>query len=158
MTQVYASCTYDRVPSTETSNDARFHQVVKAMRITHICDPMGNVIGHNLNGSVNYAFFDAFGSLMYLDPSGEFADTHGSRPRDPFWFAGQGGAESGYHDQGLTWGGYPGFILMTHRWYNPALGRFWTSDPLGYEGGLNTYAYCRNNPVNHLDPNSLDLT
>lgn len=41
-----------------------------------------------------------------------------------------------------------------HRVYNPALRRFHSADrlsPFG-EGGLNAYAYCLGDPVNHVDP------
>ena len=41
---------------------------------------------------------------------------------------------------------------MGYRWYNPALGRFWTRDPQGYAGGINLYAFVRNNPVMRADP------
>ena len=41
------------------------------------------------------------------------------------------------------------------RYYNPALGRFISSDPLGLGGGLNTYAYARGNPVGFSDPMGL---
>ena len=44
---------------------------------------------------------------------------------------------------------------MGYRWYNPSTGRFWTRDPQGYDGGINLYAFCRNNPVNHSDPMGL---
>ncbi len=45
--------------------------------------------------------------------------------RDPFGFGGQ-------------WGGYTdaetGLTLLTHRFYDPATGRFLTRDPMGYGG------------------------
>jgi len=39
-----------------------------------------------------------------------------------------------------------------HRDYDPALGRYLESDPIGLEGGLNTYSYVGSNPVNLVDP------
>ncbi len=40
-----------------------------------------------------------------------------------------------------------------HRQYHPALGRFVTRDPIGYDGGdANLYRYCWNNPVIYADP------
>jgi RHS repeat-associated protein len=42
------------------------------------------------------------------------------------------------------------------RYYNPATGRFLSEDPLGFEGGINKYAYAGNNPINFRDPSGLD--
>ncbi len=39
-----------------------------------------------------------------------------------------------------------------HRYYDPAIGRFITSDPIGLAGGLNTYGYAYENPVMTTDP------
>lgn len=37
------------------------------------------------------------------------------------------------------------------RYYNPVIGRF-TQEDTYHEDGLNLYTYCRNNPVNYVDP------
>ncbi|MCK4886133.1 MAG: hypothetical protein KAS96_02030 [Planctomycetes bacterium] len=38
------------------------------------------------------------------------------------------------------------------RIYDPNIGRFLQPDPIGYDDGLNMYAYVGNNPVNFFDP------
>jgi RHS repeat-associated protein len=43
-----------------------------------------------------------------------------------------------------------------HRDYDPATGRYIQSDPIGLEGGINTYGYVENGPTNGIDPDGLD--
>jgi len=43
------------------------------------------------------------------------------------------------------------------RYYQPQLGRFITSDPIGLSGGINLYSYAGNNPINGIDSYGLFL-
>jgi RHS repeat-associated protein len=41
------------------------------------------------------------------------------------------------------------------RYYDPKVGRFISEDPIGFNGGMNFYAYVEDNPVNFVDPDGL---
>ncbi len=82
--------------------------------------------------------YDAFGTRI--------SQSVYSQP-DPWGF----GAQEGYYTDTAQ----SGLILCTHRYYDPAKGRFLTRDPLGYGGGVNLYGYTGNNPVNESDPRGL---
>jgi RHS repeat-associated protein len=63
----------------------------------------------------------------------------------------------------LGWKGLPtstgsGLVYMRARWYDPALGRFLSEDPIGLSGGLNQYAFAGDDPVNASDPSGAVVT
>ena len=45
-----------------------------------------------------------------------------------------------------------GLYYYRNRYYSPGLRRFVEPDPIGFEGGMNLYAYVGNDPGNYLDP------
>ena len=99
-------------------------------------DRLGSVYALvNSSGAVveSYAY-DAWGSVQSV--IGNWQSAIGNR----FMF--HGGAYSAA----------TGLYQFRARWYAPELGRWLSPDPIGLEGGLNLYEFCRNNPVNGRDP------
>jgi RHS repeat-associated protein len=88
------------------------------------------------NGGVAWrAMYDPFG-----DASVDVASTAALNVRFPGQYFDQ---ETGLH--------YNYF-----RYYDPDTGRYITSDPIGLDGGLNTYIYVNANPLRFTDPRGLD--
>ncbi len=109
------------------------------------------------SSSVFYSF-DAQGSAAQkMDANGLILSSHlfsahgtalSGPVTDPFGYK----AQFGYYTENES-----GLQLLTHRYYDPSRGRFLTRDPISYDGGINLYAYSRNNPANLTDPDGLDV-
>ncbi len=84
---------------------------------------------------------DAFGKgRAQEDPDGD-----GQLTQINLRFAGQ------YHDQ------ESGLYYNYHRYYDPNVGRYTQSDPIGLQAGVNTFAYVDSAPLHNTDPLGLFL-
>ncbi|MGZ5051438.1 MAG: RHS repeat-associated core domain-containing protein [Methylobacter sp.] len=69
--------------------------------------------------------------------------------------AGLGAFEFNLRFPGQYYDAETGLHYNMARYYNPRLGRYESSDPIGLAGGVNTYAYVAGDPVNWIDPSGL---
>jgi len=105
-----------------------------------ICDVRGNLLALlDESGDIAESYrYDGFGRMRVFDGTG--AELTASVLGNPFGFACKR---------------YDPTTALCHfgaRWYDPALGRFISPDPLGFVDGPNPYAYCAGDPVNFVDP------
>jgi RHS repeat-associated protein len=98
-------------------------------------DGNGNVVADVNAGTGKAAAsyeYDAFGNT--LKATGDYAQ------RNPFKFS------TKYTD------GETNLVYFGYRYYQPQTGRWLSKDPMEEQGGINLYAYVKNDPVSFTDP------
>jgi RHS repeat-associated protein len=99
-----------------------------------------------------YYHFDALGSVVALtNSSGNTVEVY------EYSVFGQVGASDANHPNRFMFTGREfdketGLYYYRARYYNPQIGRFLQTDPLGYGAGMNLYRYCANSPIGLRDP------
>lgn len=106
--------------------------------VAKVTDGERYTIVHDYLGTPTQAY-DSKGELVWevlLDVYGKVTECHGDRTLVPFRYQGQ------YEDEET------GLYYNRFRYYDPDMGMYISSDPIGLLGGINQYAYVQ-------DPNSL---
>jgi RHS repeat-associated protein len=120
-------------------------------------------VSQNVNGTDRFFHTDWLGSTRYLsdatgnsfpsalryDAFGEVTSPQGLQPPTYYQFAGDWGYQaewSASYEIGL------GLDYLRGRYYDPAIGRFISPDPLSFASGSHLYRYVANDPVNGADP------
>jgi RHS repeat-associated protein len=106
-----------------------------------------------MSEQIAYVHHDVQGSTVALTTAGT------SGPAETYTYSDYGAPQSGswsaYQYAGYRYDSETGLYYVKARYYNPNLGRFLQTDPIGLSGGTNLYAYVGNDPINLFDPTGL---
>ena len=133
---------------------SRLLQKTTADTTTYYVYAAGQLLYEETNGQITGYHFDSRGSTLALSDATGFVvnrityGTYGeivattTAPTTPFLYNGAYGVQTDEN----------GLLHMRARYYSTELRRFINADPIGFEGGMNWYAYANGNPIDYLDP------
>ena len=102
------------------------------------------------SGAITYYHHDGMGSTVAVSQSGT------AGPAEVYSYSEfglpAGGSSAIYRFAGYRYDAETRLYYVNARYYSPVLGRFLQTDPIGYSGGRNLYAYVKNDPINRTDP------
>ncbi len=103
-------------------------------------DALGSIIDitDNTGSLVEHYEYDVFGSFKIFSMSHE--------PRAMSLIG------NSFYFTGREWDSEINLYYYRARFYDPKLGKFLQTDPMGYAAGINLYLYCQNNVINLIDP------
>jgi RHS repeat-associated protein len=122
------------VSRVEGASNIMFYMFDQQGNVVNVLDPSKNdniFLAYNAWGVRNYAYPD-------IDKGGL---------SQPFSYNGKWG----YYLDTKT-----NLYYCQNRFYDPAVGRWLTRDPIGFAGGVNVYGYCASMPVGKLDSEGLN--
>ena len=107
-------------------------------------------LAKEITGSLTYYHADGLGSVLKMTNAAGSV-THEYR-YDAYGRIEAGSTQGGFSFTGREWDPESGLFYYRARYFDPAMGRFISEDPIGFAGGLNHYTYVENKPLLFRDP------